>query len=215
MSRKQRRLKFELGEQIAKLFLVLFLFAYAPVIAWWNSIPKVLQIVTIVAITTLVLASIGLIITLTIYKKRERANAWKTAMYHWQNKSQASMVVQKQSAKYLTETELEKFSAQVFNKMGYKVKLTGETGDHGVDVSLVNPNGQIEIVQCKQWNKPVGEPQIRDLYGAMQHEKAVRGWLVAPRGFSEPAKKWIKGKAIELIDDEQIGRLLQSVPIRK
>jgi restriction system protein len=80
---------------------------------------------------------------------------------------------------------------------------------------LVNPKGQKEIVQCKQWNKPVGEPQLRDLYGAMQHEKATRGWLVAPRGFSEPAKKWAKGKAIELIDDEQMGRLLQSAISRK
>ena len=210
MSRKQRRLKFELGEQIAKIFFVLFLLAYAPVIAFWKSIPKTLQVVTVIALAALVLASMGLVITLVIYKKRERANAWRRAMYNWQNKDQASMIVEKQSAKYLTETELEKFSAQVFAKMGYKVKLTGETGDHGVDVSLVNPKGQIEIVQCKQWNKPVGEPQIRDLYGAMQHEKAVRGWLVAPRGFSEPARKWINGKAIELIDDEQMGRLLQT-----
>lgn len=210
MSRRRRRLKFELGEQITKLFLVLFLLAYAPVITWWNSMSDTLRTVTIIAITTLVLASIGLIITLASYKKRERANAWMRAMHNWQNKDQANMVIQKQSGKYLTETELEKFSAQIFSKMGYKVQLTGKAGDHGIDIILVNPKGQKEIVQCKQWNKPVGEPQIRDLYGAMQHEKAIRGWLIAPRGFSETARKWAKGKAIELIDDEQMGRLLQS-----
>jgi hypothetical protein len=49
----------------------------------------------------------------------------------------------------------------------------------------------------------------------MQHDQAVRGWLVAPRGFSEPAKKWAKEKPIELIDDEQISRLLQSTISRK
>jgi HJR/Mrr/RecB family endonuclease len=210
MSRRQRRSKFELGEQIAKFFLLLFLLAYTPVVAWWNSIPETLRTITLIAITTLVLASIGLVITLIIYKKRERAIVWKRAMYNWQNKDQANMVIQKQSAKYLSETELEKFSAHLFSKMGHKTQLTGNTGDHGVDVMLVNPKGQKEIVQCKQWNKPVGEPQLRDLYGAMQHDKAVRGWLIAPRGFSEPAKRWAKGKAIELIDDEQIGRLLQN-----
>ncbi|MDO9302010.1 MAG: restriction endonuclease, partial [Anaerolineales bacterium] len=196
---------------IAKFFLLLFLLAYTPVVAWWNSIPETLRTITLIAITALVLASIGLVVTLMFYKKHERATAWKRAMYNWQNKDQASMVIQKQSAKYLTETELEKFSAQVFSKMGYKAQLTGNTGDHGVDVMLVNPKGQKEIVQCKQWNKPVGEPQLRDLYGAMQHDQAVRGWLVAPRGFSEPAKKWAKGKTIKLIDDEQIGILLQSI----
>jgi restriction system protein len=215
MSCRQRRLKFELGEQIAKVFLILFLLAYMPVVTWWNSIPENLRTITVIAITILVLASTGLVITLIIYKKHERANAWKRAMYNWQNKDQASMIIQKQSAKYLTEIELEKFSAQIFSKIGYKAQLTASNGDHGVDVMLINPKGQKEIVQCKQWNKPVGEPQLRDLYGAMQHDQAVRGWLVAPRGFSEPAKKWAKGKSIELIDDEQISRLLQSTISRK
>jgi hypothetical protein len=128
MSRRQSRLKCELGEQIAKGFLVLLFLAYAPVVAWWNSIPETLRTITVVVITTLILASVGLIITLIIYKKRERANAWKRAMYNWQNKDQASMIIQKQSAKYLTENELEKFSAQVFSKMGYKAQLTGNTG---------------------------------------------------------------------------------------
>ena len=215
MSRKQRRLKFEFGEQIAKFFLLLFLLAYAPVKIWWNNIPKALQTITIIAITTLVLASIGLVITLTIYRKREQANTWKKAMHNWQNKDQASIIIEKKSVKYLTAIELEKFSAQVFSKMGYKTRLTSTTGDHGVDVMLINPKGQIEVVQCKQWNKPVGEPQLRDLFGAMQHEKAVRGWLIAPRGFSETAQKWAKGKAIELIDDKQMGILLQNTLLRK
>ena len=57
--------------------------------------------------------------------------------------------------------------------MGYRAQRVGETGDHGVDVMLINPKSQKEIVQCKQWNKQVGEPVIRDLFGAMMHEGAV------------------------------------------
>jgi hypothetical protein len=67
-------------------------------------------------------------------------------------------------------------------------------GDHGIDVLLVNPNHRKEIVQCKQWSKPVGEPVLRDLYRAMMHDQAVRGWIWAPRGFSGPARTWAKGK---------------------
>ncbi len=215
MSRRQRRSNSKSRGEILNLLFVLCLLAYTPVITWWNNIPEILRIIALTAITTLVLASIGLIITFKLYTKRERASAWKNAMHNWQNKDQANIVAQKQTAKYLTEIELEKFSAQVFSKMGYKTRLTSTTGDHGVDVMLINPKGQVEVVQCKQWNKPVGEPQLRDLFGAMQHEKAVRGWLIAPRGFSETAQKWAKGKAIELIDDEQMGILLQNTLPRK
>ena len=211
MSRRQRRQRSELFEQIAKLFLVLFLIAYAPLIAWWNSLTPTLRTITIIAITTLVLATIGLIITLSIYIKRQRASAWQSVMRGWQNKDQANVIAKQQSAKYLSETELEKFSAHLFSKMGYKSQLTSNTGDHGIDVLLINPKGQKEVVQCKQWNKQVGEPQVRDLFGTMQHEKAVRGWLVAPRGFSAPAKRWANGKSIDLIDDEELTKLLQII----
>lgn len=211
MSRRQRRQRSELFEIIAKIFLVLFLIAYAPVIAWWGSLTPTLRIMTLTALSVLVLSTIGLIITLAIYKKRQRSSAWQRVMRGWQNKDQANVIAKQQSAKYLSEKELEKFSAHLFSKMGYKAQLTSSTGDHGIDVLLINPKGEKEVVQCKQWNKQVGEPQVRDLFGTMQHEKAVRGWLVAPRGFSVPAKRWANGKSIDLIDDEELTRLLQII----
>ncbi len=129
-------------------------------------------------------------------------------MAGWNN-AQGSAIIQKQSAIYMSDIELEKFATQVYRKMGYHAEHNGETGDHGVDVMLMNLKNQKEIVQCKQWNKPIGEPVIRDLYGAMIHEKAIRAWVWAPRGFSQPAKSWAKGKPIELVDDEKIGQLVE------
>lgn len=211
MTRKQRRRNSDFLFFTTRILLVLFLTAYAPLIAWWDSLSPFSRNLFVIILTTLILATIGLIITLTIYFKRQRASAWQRAMRNWQNKDQAAIITKQQSAKYLSDLELEKFSAQVFSKMGYKVQLTSGTGDHGIDVMLINPKGQKEIIQCKQWNKQVGEPQVRELYGTMQHEKAVRGWFIAPRGFSKPAKQWVKGKTIELIDDEELSKLLQSI----
>jgi restriction system protein len=131
-------------------------------------------------------------------------------MAAWNSSTQAGAVYQNQSARYLSDEALEEFAMKVYTKMGYQARRTGQTGDHGVDVRLINPEKQIELVQCKQWRKSVGEPQVRDLYGAMAHAKAVRGWLWAPNGFSEPAKRWAKGKPIVLVDDEEIGRLIES-----
>lgn len=211
MSRKRRSQNSELIDLVSRGLLFLFIMAYTPVIVWWNNLTPALRTLTVTALTTLVVSTLALIVVLTMYKKRQRTSAWQKAMYNWQNKGQAAAIVKWQSAKYLSEKELERFCANVFSKMGYKTQLTSNTGDHGIDVLLVNPKGQKEIIQCKQWNKQVGEPQVRDLFGTMQHEKATRGWLIAPRGFSTSARRWAKGKAIELIDDEGITKLLQSI----
>jgi restriction system protein len=196
-------------EDIVKGILGLSIFAYFVIANWWKKIPQESRVVFLVLTTLIVIGSIGAIISFSIYKKRERASAWRRAMAGWQNREQGEFITQKLSAIYMSDIELEKFAAQVYKKMGYKVQLTGDTGDHGVDVMLVNPKNQKEIVQCKQWNKPIGEPVIRDLYGAMMHENAVRGWVWAPRGFSQPAQNWAKGKSIVLVDDKEISRLIE------
>ncbi len=206
---QRRRSSAELWENIVKLLLFIFLLAYAPVVAWWNSIPPFGRTFMLIMITIAVLAAIGMVITLSIYIKRERASAWRRAMVGWQSNAQADAIAQRHSAIAMSDVELEQFAGQVYKKMGYRAQRVGETGDHGVDVMLINPKSQKEIVQCKQWHKQVGEPVIRDLLGSMMHEGAVRGWLWAPRGFSRPARAWAKGKPIELIDDEKIGQLVE------
>jgi restriction system protein len=110
----------------------------------------------------------------------------------------------------LTPGHLEKFAAQIFKQMGYQVKHTGRTGDHGIDVHMVNPTGQVEIVQCKQLNKPVGEAVVRELLGVIKHEKAVRGFIFAPGGFTQEARRWAKGEPIVLADEKEINRLVES-----
>jgi hypothetical protein len=206
---KRRRSSTELWDYIARLLVVMFLLAYAPVVAWWNSLPPFFRTFMLAMITIAIFAAVGAVIMFDIYRKRERAGAWRRAMTGWQNSTQGNAIAQRHSAIAMSAVELEQLAAQVYKKMGYKVQHIGETSDHGVDVMLINPKGQKEIVQCKEWNKQVGEPVIRDLLGAMTHEGAARGWLWAPRGFSEPAKAWAKGKTIELVNDQKIGQLIE------
>ena len=192
----------------AGLVLFLGLFAYTPLVTWWKSIPLTSRFFLLAATGFAATAGTGFVFAYFIYRKREREKRWAFAMAEWHNNGQASKSIQKQSALYLSDIELEKLAARVYEKLGYKVQHVGQMGDHGIDVLLINPNNQKELVQCKQWSKPVGEPVLRDLYGAMMHDQAVRGWLWAPRGFSGPAKAWARGKPIVLIDDAEIDRLL-------
>jgi Restriction endonuclease len=208
MARKRRRLVRRLIPYAVGLVLFLGLIAYEPVVTWWQSMPLSSRFFLFAGIGVATTVGMGIVLAFLFYRKREREKIWKLAMAGWKNNGQANRTVQKQSALYLSDVELEKLAAQVYKKMGYRVQHVGQMGDHGIDVLLINPNNQKEIVQCKQWSKPVGEPVLRDLYGAMMHDRAVRGWLWAPRGFSGPAKAWAKGKPIVLVDETEINRLI-------
>lgn len=208
--RRKRNTTSELMDIVFRAVLLLAILGYAPLIKWWNSIPPGVTIVLFVSLTFIIIGSLGLLVVWSQYRKKRRALAWQKAMSVWQNNSRTKAISQRQSARFLTDSELEEFARQIYSKMGYKVKLTRQTGDHGIDVHLTNPKQEIELVQCKQWNKAVGEPAVRDLYGAMMHTGAVRGWLWAPNGFSRPARQWAKGKPIVLADDDEIERLVES-----
>ena len=112
----------------------------------------------------------------------------------------------------LSPEGFEEFVADLFRRRGYKASRVGNHGDHGVDILLRNPDGERELVQCKNWkNKWVGEKEVRDFYGALTHdEEAVRGYIVTTNYFSEPARKWARGKPIDLIDAD---RLIESIAI--
>ena len=208
MARKRRRSSRCSISSAAGLLILLAYLAYAPLVTWWQSLPPNNRFFLLAGTGAVLMVGIGIGFAFLIYRNREREKTWRLAMAGWQNRARTEELVHKHSALFLSDVELEKLAAQVYKKMGYKVQHVGQMGDHGIDVLLVNPNNQKEIVQCKQWTKAVGEPVLRDLYGAMMHDQAVRGWIWAPRGFSGPAKAWAKGKPIVLIDDAEINRLM-------
>lgn len=172
----------------------------------WTGLPLGWQIIIVVGIFLLVIA----VIWRAIVRRNQRKEAWQRAMANWQQGAYQGNPDNVKSVLTLSPSGLEKFSAELFSKMGYRVKHTGQSGDHGVDVHLINPANESELVQCKQWNKPVGEPEVRDLAGAMSHEGAVRGFIMAPGGFTETARRWAQGKPIVLADQREIDRLVVS-----
>src|SRR5919106_6104003 len=208
MPRKRRRSSRRLISSAAGLVILLVFAAYSPLVKWWQNLAPTNKFLLLAGTGFVLMMGIGAVFALWIYRKRERDRIWRLAMAGWQNGSPREENRPKQSAMHLSDLELEKLAEQVYKKMGYQVQHVGQTGDHGIDVLLINPNNQKEIVQCKQWGKPVGEAALRDLYGAMMHDQAIRGWIWAPRGFSGPAKAWVKGKPIVLMDEAEINRLI-------
>ena len=102
----------------------------------------------------------------------------------------------------LSASQFEEMVVEFYTRKGAKAWRTGAPGDHGIDVVMETPKGEKWVVQCKRWRGWVGEPQVRDFYGAMQHEKAERGILVTTGTFSLAARSWAKGKPLVLADGE-------------
>ncbi|HEV2010841.1 MAG TPA: restriction endonuclease [Candidatus Limnocylindria bacterium] len=114
----------------------------------------------------------------------------------------------------LRELSPERFvdwSAARLREQGYRVTAVGGHSDPGVDLIAERESERL-VVQCKRWfgARPVGEPQLGDLYGAMHHEHANGAAVITTGVFSEPALSWAQGKPIQLWDvDRFMGRTPQ------
>ncbi|MEM8860517.1 MAG: sugar-binding protein, partial [Chloroflexota bacterium] len=60
--------------------------------------------------------------------------------------------------------------------------------------------GKKVVVQCKRYAGNVGQPVVRDLYGAMFHVAATEAHVCTTGRLSRQAEQWAAGKPIELID---------------
>ena len=109
----------------------------------------------------------------------------------------------------LSPAEFEQLVGETYRSFGYRVEVVAAQGDHGVDLMLYGSNGEKRIVQCKNWKGRVGEPIVRDFYGAMQHEGAVEGALVTSGTFTRQAREWARGKPIQLYDGESFLGVLE------
>jgi len=85
-------------------------------------------------------------------------------------------------------TDLEHKFGKLLKAAGFSVRFTPTSGDGGIDIKA-HKDGQYIAVQCKNYARKVGTPEIRDFAGALDYAREttsnVVGWLVAPNGFSD------------------------------
>jgi len=118
----------------------------------------------------------------------------------------------------LSWQQFERLIADLFRRQGYAVRETGRdaqrtgVGDGGVDLILTTPEspGAEFLVQCKQYKVwSVGEPKVREFYGAMAAWKTrCEGILITCGRFTQAAEAFAAGKPLRLIDGDGLLRLL-------
>lgn len=108
----------------------------------------------------------------------------------------------------LTPTEFEFVTKAVFEELGYEAVHTGGSGDGGIDLVLETPDGARALAQCKRYSETVGPAAVREFFGVLTHENAIRGYLVTTGTFSLESERWAHGKPIVLVDGSQFANVL-------
>jgi restriction system protein len=111
----------------------------------------------------------------------------------------------------LSPKAFEHYVAALFRRKGYRVTVSGRSGDEGVDLKITQPNGKQAIAQCKRYRNTLGPEIVRELYGTLIHERVHHAFLVTTAAISEGAHQWARHKPITLIDGQTLVRLVKAL----
>ena len=109
-------------------------------------------------------------------------------------------------------SEFEHAIGELFRQRGFDVIHSGRTGDGGVDLKMQR-SGLRSIAQCKRYtDQPVGEPALRDFYGALVNQRGDHGYFITTSRFTGPARDFAQYKPITLIDGDELRHWIEQPP---
>ena len=107
--------------------------------------------------------------------------------------------------------QFEDLVEKLIQKMGFITQERSQSADGGMDIFAINQQPIFEgsyVIQCKKYSNPVSVAFIRDLYGVVHAKNANKGILITNSTFTKPAEEFAEGKQLELIDGNELMRLL-------
>jgi len=102
--------------------------------------------------------------------------------------------------------------AKEFSEDNSEVRVTRASRDYGVDAIAFDPNpikGGKFVIQAKRYNNIVPVSAVRDLYGTMINEGAVKGILVTTSYYGNDSREFAKDKPLALIDGNNLIYMLE------
>lgn len=101
---------------------------------------------------------------------------------------------------------------RAFAGSGAEVKVTQASRDQGVDAIVFDPDplrgGKI-VIQAKRYTNTVDVSAVRDLYGAVINEGAVKGILVTTSRYGPESYSFAKDKPLTLLNGNELLGLLE------
>lgn len=98
-----------------------------------------------------------------------------------------------------------------FSSGGGEVRITRASRDGGVDAVVFDPDpirgGKI-IIQAKRYTNVVGVSAVRDLYGTVHNEGAIKGILVTTSDYGSDSYNFAKDKPLTLLNGANLLHLM-------
>jgi restriction system protein len=112
----------------------------------------------------------------------------------------------------LSWSEFEGHLAEYFRRRGSSVTYRGGAApDGGVDLVLDDVSGR-RVVQAKHWKtRRVGVVPLRALWGVLDDERAQGAVFVTSGTFTPEAREFARGKRLELIEGDDLRRLISEM----
>lgn len=118
-----------------------------------------------------------------------------------------------QTVRGLHWRNFEELVAEAYRRQGYRVTEGGYGADGGIDLEL-RKDGQLTLVQCKQWKaQKVGVNVVREMFGVLTAHQANQFIIISSGTFTQQAIDFAAGKPIQLIDGPKLMALINDVQV--
>lgn len=121
----------------------------------------------------------------------------------------------KEKIRNMSPREFEFFVADIFERLGYSVKITQATRDGGHDIiaTKADPIPFTLIVECKHWGEKhkVDVSVVRSVYGVQMAEQANQSVIVTSSKFTRDARKFAEERKnlMALLDIDDLIKFMQ------
>jgi hypothetical protein len=129
-------------------------------------------------------------------------------------KAEAILEYNRNRIKNMSHREFEFFVADIFEKLGFTVKITKATRDGGKDIIATksDPIPYTLIVECKHWreNHKVDVSVVRSVYGVQVATQANQSVIVTSSKFTKDAREFVaeRKSLMALLDIDDLIKLV-------
>ncbi|MBR2384573.1 MAG: restriction endonuclease [Clostridia bacterium] len=104
--------------------------------------------------------------------------------------------------------DFEEFMKTVYKTLGYKVEQTKKSGDQGIDL-IIKKHFKKTGIQLKRYSNSVGNSAVQEAVAGKKFYKLDRVCVLTNRSFTKSAIELAKANKVELIDREDLKKLLK------
>ena len=113
----------------------------------------------------------------------------------------------------MTGPQFEQWCAALLRRNGFNpVRVMGGSGDQGMDVMGMR-HGQKWLIQCKRYNKPVGNKAVQEAYAGKAYYRCQKAVVMSNTSFTRGAVELAKRTGVLLWDREELKKLMQKSKI--